>query len=181
MSATSSLENSLAGLFKAAPKLPENAKKTLVAWLPWLNLIGGLFALSSAYWLYHWAHLANSLVNYTNSLSEAFGGPKVSSSRWSVGLYIALAVLAVEAVMYIAAFPGLKAHKKAGWNFLFYALLLNTVYGIVTMFTDYGGGSNLIGLVIGTVVGLYFLFQVRDVYSGGSSRTPSNPPTNTPS
>jgi len=165
MSAAGSLEKTLGSLFKGAPKLPENAKKVLVQWMPWLNLVGGLFALSSVYWLYHWAHVANSLVNYTNSLSEAFGGTKVVSSRWSVGIWISLVVLAVEAVLFIAAFPGLRDRKKAGWNLLFYAVLLNLVYGVVVMFTNYGGGGNLFGALIGSAIGFYFLFQVRDAYS----------------
>lgn len=160
------LEKSLEGAFKSAPKLPANGKKMIVEWLPWINLILGILTLWSAYAIYHWAHLANSLINYANSLSQAYSGTNVIASRWSVGIYLSLIVLVVEAALYIMAFPGLKDRKKAGWNFLFYAALVNIVYGVVILFSNYGGAGNFIGSVIGSVIGLYFLFQVRDAYTG---------------
>ena len=67
----------------------------------------------------------------------------------------------------VAAFSGLKARKKSGWNLLYYALLLNLAYGIVMAFTNYGGFSYLIGAVIGSAIGLYLLFQIRSSYLGG--------------
>ena len=166
MSATSSLETSLSNAFKSAPKLPVGAKNLLVAWMPWFNLLGGLLSLYAAYSLYHWAHVANALTDYANSLSEAFGGGKVVNDRWSVTVWVGLIVLVIEGVIFLAAFPGTKARKLGGWRLVFYAAILNAVYGIVSMFTDYGGASSLIGYIIGTVVGLYFLFQIRDAYTG---------------
>ena len=167
MGASLPLEKSLDDLFvKQAPALPDGGKKFIVQYLPWINLILGLISLYTAYVLWHWAHLANSLVNYANSVSAAFGGAPVAVNRLSIGLWIGIAVLAVEALLYIAAFPGTKARKKSGWNLLYYALLLNIVYGVVVLFTDYGGVGNLVGAVIGSAIGLYLLFQIRSSYSG---------------
>lgn len=160
------LEKSLGGAFKSAPKLPVSAKNLLVAWMPWLSLLAGLLSLWAAYSLYHWAHFANALTNYANSLSEAFGGGKVVSSRWSVTVWVGLAVLAVEGLIYLAAFPGLRARKYSGWSLILYATVLNAVYGVVSLFTDYGGGSSLVGYIISTAIGLYLLFQVRDAFNG---------------
>jgi hypothetical protein len=169
MSALDSLEKSLEGVFKSAPKLPENGKKMIVEWLPWINLIVGAFTLLSVYWLYNWAHAVNSAVDYLNDISRIYGGTGISTSRWSVGLWIAVVVLAVEAVLYIMAFPATKARKKSGWDLLFYALLVNVAYGIVLLFTDYGGVGRFIGSIVGSVIGLYFLFQIRDMYLKKSS------------
>jgi hypothetical protein len=167
MGASIPLEKSLDDLFvKQAPALPDGGKKFIVQYLPWINLILGLISLYTAYVLWHWAHLANSLVNYANSVSAAFGGAPVAANRLSIGLWIGIAVLVVEALLYIAAFPGTKARKKSGWNLLYYALLLNIVYGVVVLFTDYGGVGNLVGAVIGSAIGLYLLFQIRSSYSG---------------
>ncbi len=166
MGASLPLEKSLDDLFvKQAPALPDGGKKFLVQYLPWINLILGLVSLYGAYVLWNWAHLANSFVNYANSVSAAFGAPPVAVNRLSVGLWIGIAVLAVEALLYIAAFPGTKARKKSGWNLLYYALLLNIVYGIVVLFTDYGSVGNLIGAIIGSAIGLYLLFQIRSSYA----------------
>lgn len=62
------------------------------------------------------------------------------------------------------AFAPTKERKKSGWNLLFLALLVNVVYGLVVTFTDYGGPSNFISVLISTVIGMYFLFQIREAY-----------------
>lgn len=166
MGASLPLEKSLDDLFvKQAPALPAGGKKFIVQYLPWINLILGLISLYTAWVLWNWAHVANNFVNYANSISAAYGGPTVATNRLSVGLWIGIAVLAVEALLYIAAFPGTKARKKSGWNLLYYALLLNIVYGVVVLFTSYGGVGNLIGAIIGSAIGLYLLFQIRSSYS----------------
>jgi hypothetical protein len=172
MSALKSLEKSLDGIFdKNAPQLPDNAKKIIVQYLPYLNLVFGVLALLAAWGLYDAAHTVNNLVDYANSLSAAYGGEKIATSHLTFMVWLAIATLAVEAVLYIAAFPGTKARKKSGWDLLFYALLINVVYGIVAAFTDYGGAGRLIGSLIGSAVGTYFLFQIRGSYTakGGKS------------
>ncbi len=165
MSALNQLEAGLDGAFKGVPSLPEKAKDVIVQWLPWINLILGVLALWAAYSLWRWADVANNLVNYANELSRALGGTGVSVDRFTTGVWIAIAVLVVEALLYIAAFPGTRDRKKSGWNLLFYALLVNIVYGIVVLFTDYGGVGNFLGYLIGSVIGLYFLFQIKPKYS----------------
>ena len=168
MSAVDSLEKSLDGVFgsKSPVKLPENGKKAIVQWLPWISVVLGVLTLWGAYALYHWARVANDVVNYVNELSRLYGGSAVTASRWSVGIWVSLIVVAVEGVIYLAAYPGLKARKKTGWNLLFYGALLNLVYGIILLFTDYGGVGNFVGYLVGTVIGLWLLFQIRSAYSG---------------
>jgi hypothetical protein len=164
------LEKALDDIFvKNAPvKLPENAKKVIVQYLPWLNLIGGAFTLLTAWWLWDWAHKANQLVDYVNSIYQAAGGTNLVKDRLTVTVWLGIVVLVAEGIIYIAAFPGTRDHKKSGWNLLFYGLLLNIVYGLVVMFTDYGGVGSLIGALIGSVVGFYFLFQIRSYYTGSA-------------
>lgn len=154
-------------LHKKAPvQLPENGRKLIVQYLPWINLVLGVFALWSAWSLWRWAHLANALIDYANSLSQAFGGAPVVSNRMTVLMWVGIALLAVEGLLFLAAFPGTRDRKKSGWNLLFYAAILNAVYGIVIVFSEYGGAGQLIASLIGSVLGLYFLFQIRDYYTG---------------
>ena len=80
-----------------------------------------------------------------------------------------MALVAVQGVIYLLAYPGLKAHKKAGWNYLFYGALLNVVYAVATLFNDYQGGSSFVGGLIGSAIGFYLLFQVRSAYTGGKA------------
>jgi hypothetical protein len=168
----SKLELSLDKMFKGAPKLPKNVKDWIVKYLPWINVVAIILTIWSAWVVWHWAHTVNTFINYANQISQAFGGDTVSTNRLSVGIWIGLIVLIVEAVIYILAYSGLKAKKKAGWNYLFLASLVNVVYGIVIAFTNYGGVGNLIGSLIGTVIGWYFLFQIREYYLGKKIEEP---------
>lgn len=171
MSALQSLENNLEDVFvKKAPALPENGKKAIVEWLPWINLVLGVLSLWAAYALWHWAHIANSLIDYANTLSAAYGGPTVGT-RMSAVLWLGLAVMIVQALLYLAAFPALRDRKKSGWDLIFYALLINVVYGVVVLFSDYGGFGNLLGSLIGSAIGLYFLFQIRGHYLGARAKS----------
>jgi hypothetical protein len=168
MAALADLEKTLDEVFvKKAPALPENGKKWIVEYLPWINIILGVLALWAVYTLWHWARWTSEWANYANSLSSMYGSSAVvSTNRWTVGVWLSLAVLAAQAVLYIAAFPALKARKKSGWDLLFYASLVNVVYGVVVLFTDYGGFGSFLGSLVGTAIGLYFLFQIRALYLG---------------
>lgn len=171
MSALQPLEKSLNDLFgKQAPALPSNAKKIIVQFVPWLSLIGGALMLYSAYILWDWANNVSPLVDYANQLSAAYGGPQIADDRLTIGIWVGLIVLAIEGLLYLAAFTGTRARKKSGWDLLFYATLLNIAYGAVIMFTNYGSVGSFIGTLIGSAIGFYFLFQIRELYSGGKAK-----------
>lgn len=169
------LENSLERVFvKSAPKLPEKGKEMLVSWLPWINLVLGILTLWAVYWLWQWAHVANDLTGYVNELSRAYGGPDVAVRELTAMVWVGLIVLAVEAVLFIMAFQATRTHSKKGWDLMFYALLVNLVYGILVIFTDYGGVGSFIGYLIGSIVGFWLLFQIRSKYLGKHS-APAEP------
>lgn len=161
------LEDALvAPLTKNAPvQLPENAKKWLVKYLPIINLVLGILSLWAVLQLWRWAHVTDDLVDTANRISAIYGGDIEKVSRLTATFWLSLIVLAIQAVLYIAAYPGLKAKKKSGWNLLFYAALVNFAYGVVSVFSDYSYGGGLIGTIVGTGLGLYFLFQIRSNYT----------------
>ena len=164
MNALQSLENSFNNIFvKKAPALPDSGKKVLVKYLPWINLVLGLLILLSAYSLWQWAHPADNLINYANSLSALYAGQVISTNYLTFAVWLGLAVLVVEALLFIAAFMATRDHKKSGWNLMFYAMLVSIVYAVVTIFTSYGMG-HVISSLIGSAVGLYLLFQIRASY-----------------
>ena len=132
-------------LVKKAPALPANIKELLVKFAPYLTIIGVvlvvpalLAAFSAGAWLssnYYWA----------------VGGVTLG---WQY--YLALGLSAVTVVLEALAIPGLFSRKMSGWKLLFYGILVNTVYSLVYF--------NLMGLLLGTLISLYFLFQVRSYY-----------------
>ena len=151
---------------KAPVQLPDNARRTLVEYLPWINLLLGVLTLWTAWVLWHWAHVANVLVDYVNSLNQAYGVAPVATRRLTAVVWLGIIVLLVEGLLFIAAFPGTRDRKKSGWDLLFYAALVNIAYGVVMLFSDYGGVGRLLGTLLSSVVGLYFLFQIRSYYTG---------------
>ena len=165
---------------KSLPSLPRNAKKFMVTIAPWVALIGGVLSLWSAYNLWRWAHTLSFISNYTkavNSMYSMYGyGYRAPNSvaHMSVVLWIAMIITVVEGVIYLLAFPGLKNQKKSGWNFLFYGLLVNVVYGIVMIFTSYGGVGTFIGYLIGSAIGAYLIFQIRSSYSDKKKEIKNN-------
>ena len=160
------LEDKLAGLFKAAPKIPENGRKSIVQWLPWISLIFGVVQLLLTLGLWRAGRRVNEFVSSLNEIARSFG-VESSTPQLNVFYWIALVFLAASAVVLLLAYPGLRDRKKTGWNWLFYGALLNVVYGVFSIFFDsyYGGGvSRFIGAVIGTAISFWLLFQVRDHY-----------------
>ena len=160
-----SAETSLEDIFlKQAPSLPANAKKVIVEWLPWINLVVALLTLWSVWNLWDWAHRINKGIEIINQSSSNLltGAPQVS--KLSFGIWIGLLIMTVEAAIYLMAFSALRARQKRGWDLLFLGLFINLLYGLVIMFTSYGGFGNFIGSLLGSTVGFYFMFQIRDLY-----------------
>jgi uncharacterized membrane protein HdeD (DUF308 family) len=113
--------------------------------------------------------LTNQFVDYANTLSQAYGGGVVVH-RLGVFFYLAVALLVVDGILMLLAVQSLRERKAMGWNLLFYSVLLNAVYGVVAAFQDFGGAGRLVSALVGTVVGLYFLFQIRDQYKAKASK-----------
>ena len=69
------------------------------------------------------------------------------------GLIAIIGVIAL--VLQALALPGLFKRSKTGWNFLFYADIVMIVQYVISF--DLGG-------IISSVIGFYFLFQIREYY-----------------
>ncbi len=165
MEALRPLENKLADLFKGAPKLTNSTKESLAKVWPWLALIAGVLQLLAAYWLWQAARVVDVLGDYVNTLSVYYSGQTAGISSFDkTVIYVGVIMLVVDAVIMLIAFPELQKRTKKGWDLIFLAAVINAVYSLVQLFTyGRGFGSFLFGL-IGSAVGFYLLFQVREKY-----------------
>lgn len=163
----SKAEDSLADVFKGAPKLSDSSKETLVKIWPWLALVGGVLQLIAAWFLYGWAKAADNILDSANEFYRAIGATQVVQERLTVWVWIALAVLAIEGVLLLVAYPKLKNRQKSGWDLLFLVGLINVAYAVVSLFIEGRGGffSLIWNLAISAVV-FWLLFAVRDKYKG---------------
>ena len=159
------LEKALGDLFKKAPPLPESGRSALAKALPWLALIGGVLTLIAVWNIYR-------LLSAVDSIYASFGyvGPAVVG--YGPVIWVGLAVLVVQAVLFLAAFPALRTGKKSGWNMLFWAALVSAVYGVLGAFFDgYINVGQLVFSLLGSAIGLYLLFEVRGHFGGASAPT----------
>jgi hypothetical protein len=181
MAHTNQLEESMHELFVGkAPPLPDKGKQLLVQYAPWLALLSGILSLLAVWNMWHWAHVADTYINYANQINSVYGGGTISTSRLGFGIWLSMIVLAIQAVLLLLAFPGLRDRQKGGWNLVYYSLLVSVVFSIIVAFTSYASFGSLLWSLIGAALGFYLLFQVRSRYIRpvtADSTRPSTPPT----
>lgn len=128
-------------LVKKAPfQIPDNAKEWIVKYGPWITVVLLVLMLP-----------AMLFVLGVGSALMPFGG-----YAYATGFGLAAIFLVINVGLMVAALPGLFARKMSGWNLMFYARLI----GIVYSFLSYA----FIGGIIGGIIGLYILFQIRPLY-----------------
>lgn len=165
MAAIKQLEKTIGDLFKSAPPMPEKSKQSLVNAWPWIALVFGVIQLFAAWSLWGLTRFVERVNDATNSLSLYYTGHAAGlSSTDKLVIYLALLMLLVDGVLLLMAYPELKKRSRRGWDLLFLGSLLNLAYALVSLFIrDRGVGSFLFSL-LGSAVGFYLLFQVKDKY-----------------
>ncbi len=132
-------------LVKKAPVLPKSIKELLVSLAPWLELVGAIFSLRAISALFGF----NAMMYGT-----PYGGYMMG--RAGYGFSLSTIFLLASMVLMILAIPGLFKRTKMGWNYVFYSVLVNAVYSLVTF--------NFFGLIVSSLISLYLLFQVKSYY-----------------
>lgn len=130
-------------LVKKAPKLPDNIKEAIVKFSPWITLLLIVLALPVILAVFG---LGSILMPFS------FIGGMNRGITYLATILLSGGSLILEAV----AIPGLFKRTRQAWNLMFYATLLSGVENIISF--------NVGGLVIGTGIALYLLFQVKTYY-----------------
>ncbi len=136
-------------LVKKAPyTLPTNVKEILVKLSPYFAIIGVVFGIPSILALFG---LGTFLVPM-----GTIGGLVSGRPFLGFGYILATVILAVNIVIEAIAIPGLFSRSKKAWRLMYYASLINIVHELITF--------NLGGMIIGGLISLYFIFQVKEYY-----------------
>ena len=136
------IETELAKVHTSLPHLPAEWRDLLIKALPWLVLIGGIMSVIS-------------VLGVLNIFTSPFGRMYVGYGIWGVHMILTLLSAIVSATAAFLAFPKLQKNEKIGWTYIFGASLVSGIIGIL-MFS--------IGSILGTCIGLYLLFEVREHY-----------------
>jgi hypothetical protein len=157
-------------LVKKAPfQIPENGRKTLVNWLPYLALIFGVLSALAAIALWNAGHSVNEAVKTANEISAAYG-IEARTSELGLVYYISLFAILAEAALLLVAYPGLRERSKSkGWNLLLYGVGASLAYGLLVAFTVHGSLADSIMSLVGATVSLYILAQIKSHYSDKKS------------
>jgi hypothetical protein len=133
-------------MVKKAPfALPLGLKEFLATVAPYLIIIGVVLALPAL------------LVAF--GISTAFAPVAMMGGYgygWGTSMMITLATTIVVLVLEVMAVQGLFKRTHAAWRLMFYVSLVQLVGGVLAM--------NLVGAIIGAIIGWYILFQMKDMY-----------------
>lgn len=130
-------------LVKKAPSIPAGLKETIVKFAPWATLVILILTLPLVLAVFG---LGAILAPFS------FLGGVTAGTSYIVTIIFSAITLVLEAM----AIPGLFKRSKKAWNLLYYAALIGGVQNLVSF--------NVGGLLIGTLLSLYILFQVREYY-----------------
>jgi hypothetical protein len=129
---------------KAPFQLPIAAKEAIVKYWPWISVVLLVLALPPLL-------LVLGLGALLVPFAVPFGGP-----GYAVGFTYLTVLLIIQIGLLIAALPGLFARKMQGWRLIFYSRLLSILSTLLS--------GLIVNAVIGGLISLYILFQVRALY-----------------
>jgi hypothetical protein len=132
---------------KAPYQIPETTKDTLIKILPWLVLVGTVLSVLPL--------LAILGVNLISSITGGFAPLK----------YLSDIILIVQVIAMAISISGLFKYQKESWNFLFLALLLSILSGLISWLSYPLAIFTLFTIALRTVVFLYLLFQLKNKYN----------------
>jgi hypothetical protein len=125
---------------KAPFQIPDNGREWIVQYGPWIVIVLLVLSLPA---LLVVLGLGTALMPLAGvAYATGFG-------------YLALG-LVLQLGLTIASLPGLFARRMSGWNLLFYARLVGLAFSLLA--------GNIISALVGALISLYILFQVRPLY-----------------
>ncbi|HRJ06132.1 MAG TPA: hypothetical protein PK096_01015 [Candidatus Saccharibacteria bacterium] len=145
-------------------QLPTNVRKWLADNVWWMSLAGGVLSLWGAWSFWQVGHYLSGVSTYLNELARV-SGTTAYSADLGVMWYVALIGLVIEGILLLLATSKLKQGSKSGWNLLFYTSLVSLAVGLVYLFVPGYGFGGLLGTLVGTAVGWFFLFQIRSRFT----------------
>lgn len=140
----SQLEVSLNDFFlkKFPLQLPKGARNFIVWVVPYLTILGVVLSIPAILALL--------------GISALFAPALLIGGGWTLWGIVSLVAIIATAIIQAFAIPGLFAKKKSGWDKLFWVSLIGIVSSLIS--------GNLVGVIIGTAINWFFLFQIRSYY-----------------
>ncbi len=156
------LENKLNEmLVKKAPfQLPENARKWIAEYAWVFALVGLVLGIMGALSLL-------TILGFVSTFATVVGATKYMFFAW-----ISLLALVAYLIVIGMAVPKLKNKEARGWDLIFYSELAYFGYCALYALSYIGAGAiyTLFWNLVGLVISLYFIFQVRSQFKGATKK-----------
>ena len=133
---------------KAPFQLPKNVKEIIVKFAPYLAIIGVVMGIPGVLALLGAGTILAPL--------GLVGGMMTGRPFLGFGYIVSVVFLGVMILLEGLAIPGLFSRSKKAWTYLYWSALVGVLQNII--------GFNVGGLVIGGLISMYFLFQVKEYY-----------------
>lgn len=142
---------------KAPFQFPPHVSDAIVKIAPWITLVLALIMVPFIIMAISGALIVASVVT-------AYG--VTNAARPTFMLWLALLVLIAQVVVMFVSVPKLLKYQRNGWLLVFYADLINIVYGLFNSLAyGYFAIMSIIWALISAAIGLYVLFQIRHHYT----------------
>lgn len=159
-------EKTIGDLFKSAPVLPKNSKDAIVNVMPWIALIFGVIQIIVAYGVWQLAHVVDRAADLINTYAAYYTVPAAHISAFDrTVIYLGAVVLLIDGVIGIMAYKALAARQRRGWDLMFLAALVNLAYAVISIFINGRGVGSFIMSLLGSAIGFYLLFQIKETYT----------------
>ncbi len=142
------LSDELEQRFKSVPHLPSGLTEFLVRVAPYLALLSGVLSI-----------ISGLAVLTGNNLTSMMGVDVGISQTYFQILGLQSILLGV---LYILSFKYLKERSFTGWLFMLWGTLINTAFSALGFAF---GATDIIGFLIGLLISLYILYEVKPHYS----------------
>ena len=129
-------------------QLPKNVKEIIVKFAPYLAIIGVVMGIPGVLALLGAGTILAPL--------GLVGGIMTGRPFLGFGYIVSVVFLGVMILLEGLAIPGLFSRSKKGWTYLYWSALVGVLQNIISF--------NVGGLVIGGLISMYFLFQVKEYY-----------------
>lgn len=133
---------------KAPFQLPKNVKEIIVKLAPYFAIIGVVMGIPGVLALFGAGTILAPL--------GLVGGMMTGRPFLGLGYIVSVVFLGVMILLEGLAIPGLFSRSKKAWTYLYWSALVGVLQNIISF--------NIGGLVIGGLISMYFLFQVKEYY-----------------
>jgi hypothetical protein len=133
---------------KAPFQLPAGVKEFIVKYGPWITLVVLILAAIAIIPLTLLA-LGLTAANAPFAVAAGYGGSTIMAF---VSIILGIVTLVLEAI----AIPKLLKRQLSGWKLVYYAALISALSSLLNL--------NIISLVLGLLISMYVLFQIREYY-----------------